>query len=244
MAPAPQRESKRRRTYMCSRCGFPRRAMSALPPTLITDNISALPDDVLRSIISFLPTVQAAQTQALSSRCRSLWRHAPLNLDEGELNLWEDFILGAISTILSAHDGPVWRFSVTKLARVNEFRGDIVATLDAMLRHQTLSSLSELRLHYRPSTTAPDPLPPAALRFSLLRVASFGHCSLPDTDGAIGPGGVVFPNLQELTLLDISNSEATLHAIVSACPAIRSLLLCDNDAFRRVQIRSRTLCLE
>uniref|UniRef100_J3L8I5 F-box domain-containing protein n=1 Tax=Oryza brachyantha TaxID=4533 RepID=J3L8I5_ORYBR len=264
---APQRESKRRR----SRCGFPKKghvcaaadadgggagsqlpspeaekktkvdgaAASQDPPQ--TDKISALPDDVLRSIISFLPTVDAAQTQALSTRWRPLWRYAPLNLDDGELNLSEDIIPGAISTILSAHHGPIWRFSVTKLARVNEFLGDIVSALEAMLRHQTISSLSELRLHYRPSTTAPAPFPPAALRFSLLRVASFGHCSLPDTDGAIGPGGVVFPNLQELTLLDISNSEATLHAIVSACPAIRSLLLCDNDAFRHVQVRSGTL---
>uniref|UniRef100_A0A0E0LJE1 Uncharacterized protein n=1 Tax=Oryza punctata TaxID=4537 RepID=A0A0E0LJE1_ORYPU len=252
MSPESSQPGKKRRTYRCRRCGFPKKghvctaaAAGGLPllpspeeeEEKKVDGISALPDDVLRTIISLLPTIGAAQTQVLSSRWLPLWRSAPLNLDDAEiLDLWEDFLLKLITDIITDHDGPTWRLSITKLARINEFRGDLVDTLDDLLRTRTLDTLEELRFHYRPSMTAPDPLPPAVTRFSGLRVASFGFCSFP---GELG--GVVFPNLQELTLLAITNSEDTLHAMISACPALRSLLLRDNDAFRRVRISSPSL---
>uniref|UniRef100_A0A0E0Q6Q7 Uncharacterized protein n=1 Tax=Oryza rufipogon TaxID=4529 RepID=A0A0E0Q6Q7_ORYRU len=256
MAPESSQPAKKRRTYRCRRCGFPKKghvcAAAAAPgggglPLLPSpeeeekkvDGISALPDDVLHTIISLLPTMGGAKTQVLSSRWLPLWRSAPLNLDDAEIpDLWEDFLLNVITEIIADHRGPTWRLSITKLARVNEFRGDLVATLDDLLRAGTLDGLEELRFHYRPNMTAPDPLPPAATRFSRLRVASFGFCSFP---GAGVLGGVAFPNLQELTLLAITNSEDTLHAMISACPALRSLLLRDNDAFRRVRISSPTL---
>ncbi|EAZ03519.1 hypothetical protein OsI_25655 [Oryza sativa Indica Group] len=254
MAPESSQPAKKRRTYRCRRCGFPKKghvcaAAAAAPGDLPllpspeeeekVDGISALPDDVVHTIISLLPTMGGAKTQVLSSRWLPLWRSAPLNLDDAEIpDLWEDFLLNVITEIITDHRGPTWRLSITKLARVNEFRGDLVATLDDLLRSGTLDGLEELRFHYRPNMTAPDPLPPAATRFSCLRVASFGFCSFP---GAGVLGGVAFPNLQELTLLAITNSEDTLHAMISACPVLRSLLLRDNDAFRRVRISSPTL---
>ncbi|TVU14382.1 hypothetical protein EJB05_37846, partial [Eragrostis curvula] len=49
------------------------------------DRLSALPDAVLHSIMSFLTSRQAVQTSMLSPRWRHLWRSAPcLDIDHLE----------------------------------------------------------------------------------------------------------------------------------------------------------------
>jgi len=47
-----------------------------------SDRLSALPDDLRRRVLSFLPAQQAVQTTVLSKRWADLWRSAPgINLD-------------------------------------------------------------------------------------------------------------------------------------------------------------------
>ncbi|OEL20993.1 hypothetical protein BAE44_0017986 [Dichanthelium oligosanthes] len=49
------------------------------------DRLSALPDQVLRSVLSRLTSLQAARTSALSRRWRHLWRAVPcINIDQRE----------------------------------------------------------------------------------------------------------------------------------------------------------------
>jgi hypothetical protein len=46
------------------------------------DRLSALPDELLRHVLSFLPSRQAVQTTVLSKRWVDLWRSVPaINLD-------------------------------------------------------------------------------------------------------------------------------------------------------------------
>ena len=95
------------------------------------DLISNQPDAVLGTIVSLLPTKEGCRTQALSRRWRPIWRSAPLNLDA-------DIGRGAlpdhtISDILSGHQGPVRRISITRITPLgprhdpDTFRPDVHA---------------------------------------------------------------------------------------------------------------------
>ncbi|CAL4977081.1 unnamed protein product [Urochloa decumbens] len=69
----------------------------------------------------------------------------------------------------------------------------------------------------------PRPLmPPAALSFSsILRVAKFVRCRFPNTAAC----QVHFPSLQHLELEMVTIRECSLHAMLSRCPALNSLIL-------------------
>ncbi|KAK1611017.1 hypothetical protein QYE76_034690 [Lolium multiflorum] len=117
------------------------------------DFISNLPDDVLGTIVSLLPTREGGRTQALSRRWRPMWRAAPLNLDDGR-----GFSEKVASSILSAHAGPAHRILLTKLCplptnydyakrrEVYDDAGD--GRIDGWLRARDLSNLQELELAY------------------------------------------------------------------------------------------------
>ncbi|CAO1939937.1 unnamed protein product [Urochloa humidicola] len=204
---------------------------------LAVDRISLLPDDVLGEIISLLPTKDGGRTQLLSSRWRPLWRcSAPLNLDligpgRGWLPTAAD-----ISGILAAHPGPGRRFSL------HSSNAD-AATLDGWLRSPALDNLRELEFHVDDNLlrwgTPPLPLPEAARRFSsTLAVLSFGGCIFPDDAAGALPK---LPLLKQLTLVNSTISESSLHALLAGCPVLESLLLQDNYGFSRVRIVSPSL---
>ena len=77
--------------------------------------ISRLPDEILGSIITLLPTKDGVCTQILSRQWRPLWRTAPLNLeaDISYENLRKDAHIPCICSLLSTHEGPLRRFSLT-----------------------------------------------------------------------------------------------------------------------------------
>jgi len=209
------------------------------------DLISRLPDGVLGDIVSLLPTRDAARMQVLSPRWRPIWRTAPLNLDI------RGYIVaggvrgvrvsaGKISRILSEHDGPRRRFCAP-LECFFDLGGCYAGTLDAWLRSPALAGLQELEFHLglsRWRATPPPPLPAPVHRFaSTLRVASFSGCAFPDGNG----GALRLPVLQKLSLLDVSISEATQHALLASCAVLESLLLGDNNGCSLVRIVSKSL---
>ncbi|CAL4950699.1 unnamed protein product [Urochloa decumbens] len=174
------------------------------------DLISRLPDEILGSIISLLPTEQGARTQILSSRWRPLWRSAPLNLEPYGLasGINED----VVSRILTEHRGGARRFK----APPHILHGD-PATLDRWLRSPVLNDLQELRLYFPPFALPMRTIPRSAMRFSsTLRIAHFSCCQFT-VDAA---HRLHFPNLQLLSLLSVSISDDCLHAVLASCPAL------------------------
>uniref|UniRef100_A0A0D9WXQ9 F-box/LRR-repeat protein 15/At3g58940/PEG3-like LRR domain-containing protein n=1 Tax=Leersia perrieri TaxID=77586 RepID=A0A0D9WXQ9_9ORYZ len=115
---------------------------------------------------------------------------------------------------------------------------DLVASFDTMLLYQALDVVMELCLQYGLNGMTPHPLPFSVLTFLILHVTSFGFCTLRNHEQL---EGIILANLEELMLMVISNSEDTFHAMVMACPKLKSLLLIDNDAFRRVCVKSQSL---
>ncbi|CAN6165846.1 unnamed protein product [Urochloa humidicola] len=213
------------------------------------DRISALPSEVLGGILSLLPTDEAVRAQAVSRVWRTLWPTAPLNLDDDHLRRRltgagagaDDALLALITRILAAHRGPARRLSLTMLPRISSTTGgDRYGVFRALLQSPTLDALQDIHFSYLyKSATATDDLdrlPPPALRFGGLTVASYGRCHFPEN-----LAGVRFPKLRQLTLYDLTNTERTLHDMISACPEIRSLLLNNNRGFRRARISSPTL---
>ncbi|CAL4964426.1 unnamed protein product [Urochloa decumbens] len=99
-------------------------------------------------------------------------------------------------------------------------------------------ALDKFQLVYCYYIKPKPPMPPSTLRFSsTLCVATFGHCQFPDA-AAIQ---IHFPNLQQLELRMVIISESSLHAMLSSCPALNSLMLMCNFGFRKFMINSLKL---
>uniref|UniRef100_A0ACD5TSR7 Uncharacterized protein n=1 Tax=Avena sativa TaxID=4498 RepID=A0ACD5TSR7_AVESA len=186
------------------------------------DLISRVPDAVLGTIISLLPTKDGVRTQAVSRRWRPLWRSAPLNLVVDSVRT-KDHLL---TKILSEHPGPARRFSL------NLFSRNCSDKIEGWLSSQALDSLQELELTY----WVKDLLPWPVFRFApTLRVVKFYGLHFPDMTMKLS---LKFPCLKHLTLDGVTISEDALHNILSRCAALESLELEDKQ---RTDISSQTL---
>ncbi|CAL5008467.1 unnamed protein product [Urochloa decumbens] len=200
------------------------------------DLISRLPDDILRDVISLLPTADGSRTQLLSRRWRPLWRSAPLNLEATASGRADS----PAAAILAAHQGPGRRLCLTWHGR-----SDDSAALDALLRSPCLGGLRELELYYAATLIPPGepckPPPLAMFRFSpTLRVLNVS-CHSCRLEFPAAAGATDFPHLEQLTLRFIIISESTLHGILSRCPVLRSLILYYSTGYRHLRINSSTL---
>ncbi|XP_047078809.1 F-box/LRR-repeat protein At3g03360-like [Lolium rigidum] len=201
------------------------------------DLISRLPDAILGTIISLLPTKDGGRTQALSRRWRHLWRSAPLNL---QVSLCQNTAVPvpAARTIISRHAGPARRFCFPCLraGRVT------CAELESWLHSRALAGLQELDIsygHYSAPAGTSYPLPPSVLLHSAptLLVARISDCDFPDQ---IAPT-VNFPLLKHLSLLYVSISGKVFHGLLSACRSLESLYMSKFRSVDSLCVSSPTL---
>ncbi|CAM0907656.1 unnamed protein product [Alopecurus aequalis] len=213
------------------------------------DRLSALPDDVLKRVLSFAPARDAAASAILSCRWRSLWRQASaVILDSRPYGQAERELCGYYSPTFSA------------------FFRDAHAALAAFRRRRRGTGLKRLTLFLEEGTyqlserwynnAEPDPAKdrrvadllddPSVARLeglsiscedsyyrryappldslpcaATLRVLELTRCSHEQPS----PGGLSFPHLKDLTLEDCYFLEGYLQVIIDAAPALARLAL-------------------
>ncbi|XP_037474411.1 uncharacterized protein LOC119350900 [Triticum dicoccoides] len=191
----------------------------------VDDLISRLPDEVLGTVVSLLPTKDGARTQALSRRWRPLWLspNAPLHLGDDI-----DILDLPISSILSDHPGPARRVSL--------YRRFLPDEIDGWFRSGSLSGLQDLEV-VNLEWDHQLPLPSHALiRFApTLRLLSLSHCRFPDLGVPSS-----FPHLKQLFMYDVGVSDNHLQSMIAGCVVLESVSL-HIMGFGRLCITSLTL---
>ncbi|KAK1646540.1 hypothetical protein QYE76_064345 [Lolium multiflorum] len=201
------------------------------------DRISKLPDDILGTIISLLPTMDGASTQAVSRRWRPLWHSAPLNLDAyfGLSSIADKFkCFSIVSKIISDHRGPGRRFRFRGISlheTKEKFSDHAVAQVERWFRSPALANLQELDIGFQLAITNNDSerwflLPLSVLRVApTLLVARISLCRFP-SDFALAPS-LNFQRLKHLSLYAVSMSDQVFRAVLSACHVLETLFLQD-----------------
>ncbi|XP_047043317.1 F-box/LRR-repeat protein At4g14103-like [Lolium rigidum] len=186
------------------------------------DQISNLPVDALRSIVSLLPTKDGARTQSLSTRWRHLFRSAPLNLDVELRREDEPAASSLVPHILADHQGPCRRLSLTWYG----YKCDMVpALLNRWLHSPALNGLPEFHLRHNRTANGEEDLwrahytlPPSVLRFApTLRILSVKCACHRIRFPCVAGGDVQFPHLKQLTFKGVIISEADLHGVLAGC---------------------------
>ncbi|VAH23117.1 unnamed protein product [Triticum turgidum subsp. durum] len=197
------------------------------------DLISHLPDFLLGTIISLLPTKDGARTQSISRRWRPLWRssNAPLNLGADNNLCDTNSRVALVSRILSDHPGPARRISLHLI-----FFPNILGEVDGWFHSRALIGLQDLEVTNLKRTNH-YPLPPHSLtRFApTLSVLRLGGCQFPGL-----PALASFSHLKQLILFDVGISEDSLQNMISRCVVLESVSL-HNMGFGRLCISSPTL---
>ncbi|KAK1692813.1 hypothetical protein QYE76_009510 [Lolium multiflorum] len=194
------------------------------------DLISSLNNDILRTIISLLPTKDGARTQILARRWRPLWRSSPLNL-EADYGLCSNEFkrLPLVSRILSDHPGPARRFVFYSI-RLHEAQkrfAEEAAQIESWFRSPALTNLQEIDIHFRLLDYTNErekryPLPASVLLCaSSLIVFRISFCEFPKE---IAPS-VSFPLLKQLNLWRVSIAEDVFHGLLSGCHVLESLYI-------------------
>ncbi|KAL5657400.1 hypothetical protein ACJX0J_030563, partial [Zea mays] len=132
-----------------------------------------------------------------------------------------------LCNLLSTHEGPLCRFSLTYQLFGNNFQ-----LVDSLLQSPRINDFPELEI------CSYNVLPPSVLPGST--TISRSHF-FPDLNQLKLLNCSHFPNLKHLTLARVHISDTALHAVLSACPVLESMVLDGNIGCHSLHISSPTL---
>ncbi|CAO2176843.1 unnamed protein product [Urochloa humidicola] len=206
------------------------------------DRISALPDEILRDIISRLPAKDAARTAALSSRWRPLWRSVPLVLIDtllvpGDGSLTPEAesaaAVAAVSRVLEAHPGP-FRFVNLTTGSMDAHRAELARWIYLL----AVKGVEELVLMNRPRPMD-LPLPPAIFSLASVRRLHLSVWKFPNTEYL--PRGAAFPHLLQLGLGCVVMEDRDLDFILARSPVLATLVFHSSQKQVNLRIVSSSL---
>ncbi|KAJ3690827.1 hypothetical protein LUZ61_019991 [Rhynchospora tenuis] len=187
------------------------------------DFISALPNEVLSSILSLVPVKDAARTSVLSSRWRHLWKEAPLRLDDASIEPDEltlvfnklEWSRKAVSKIILGSHGPIESLRLSRFTKPKLF-----PEMDRILESATQKGLRKLTLLANFDYKNHYVLPRSLLCCNSLHQLSLGGCEFPEE---LSLPVSIFPNLKELRLAKVSLSNDSLQMLLSGCRSLETL---------------------
>ncbi|TVU34398.1 hypothetical protein EJB05_16230, partial [Eragrostis curvula] len=205
------------------------------------DRISALPDDILREVISRLPVRDGARTAALANRWRGLWRSTPLVLRDSDLllestledNAARDAAFAAVGRILADHPGPFRKVQLTCC----EF-GSRERELVEWVRLLAAKDVQDLVLLDVDDAAGElvHSLPADILSCTSLQRLFLSYWKFPYTSS-----DVIFPHLKKLGMQFTNMMDEDLDHMLACCPVLQVLALCLSKIPQRIHLHSQSL---
>ncbi|KAK1660864.1 hypothetical protein QYE76_049023 [Lolium multiflorum] len=200
------------------------------------DLISGLPDDILATIISLLPTRNGANTQLVARSWRPLWRLAPLNICSNRLCSNQYNRISVVTKLLTIHHGPKRRLDLDTIRFHTDKKifADETTQLEEWFSSGALAKLEELNMVFEDKGYQ---LPSSVLLCApALEVARFSFCNFPKEVTHF-----TFPLLKKLSLRCVEIAGDAFHGLLSGCPVLESLYLERLNKKGIFRISSKTL---
>ena len=210
------------------------------------DRLSALPDAIIRDVVSRLLAKDAARTAVLSSRWRPLWRSAPLVLVDAHLlqsagdedsplraGSGSGSITAAVSRVLEAHRGPFRCVNLTR-SSMGAHRAELALWLGLL----AVKGVEEFVFVNRP-WPLDFPLPATIFSLASVKRLYLGAWGFPNTSAL--PRGTAFPHLLELGLGCIAMEDRDLNFLLARSPILQTLVVYASQKCVNLRIISRSL---